>query len=83
MLVKDVGTRGRLEGCEIAENACGVWARDGGDPYPFGCTIRDHAAGTGVGTGVGVYVSACARGNVAIGAGNVFARNGGGDVVRL
>ena len=78
--VAGAGTRGRLEGCEIAGHPCsGIHVRDGGHPTLVGCTIRDNAAVAGA----GVYVEADARGNVAIGAGNVFARNVGGDVVRL
>ena len=79
MIVSDAGTKGRLEGCEIAGNAnCGVLVQDGGDPTLVGCTIRDHAAGGAA----GVYVSSSARGKAALGAGNVFACNESGDVVR-
>ena len=79
MLVSGAGTKGRLEGCEIAGTAnCGVVVEDEGDPTLVGCTIRDHAAGEAA----GILVRPDARGKAAVGAGNVFTRNEGGDVVR-
>jgi len=79
VVVSGAGSKGRLEGCEIAGNAdCGVFVQNEGDPTLVGCTIRDHAAGEAA----GIFVRASARGKAAVGAGNVFARNVGGDVVR-
>ena len=79
MLVSGAGSKGRLEGCEIAGNAnCGVYVQNGGDPTLVGCNIHDHAAGEAA----GVFVTSTARGKAALGAGNVFSRNVAGDVVR-
>ena len=68
-----------MEHCELWGNAdCGVWVQQESDPILSNCIIRDHSAGESC----GVYVTASAKGNAAIGAGCVFARNAGGDVVR-
>ena len=79
MFVGGAGSKGRLEGCEIAGNArCGVYVQEGGDPTLVGCSIHDHAAGRAA----GIFVHRTARGKAAVGVGNVFLRNEGGDVVR-
>lgn len=79
VLVSEHG-RGTLDGCEIAGNGnSGVRVLQGGNPTIFGCNIHDHA----LNIAAGVYVSADAVGNAAVGAGNVFARNVAGDVVRM
>ena len=74
----DFRGRGRLERCELWGNADGgVRVQALGDLYLAACTIRDHAAGRAT----GVYVRT--GGAATVGADCVFARNAGGDVVRV
>ena len=73
------GSKAWLDSCEIAGNAdTGLWVEKEGDAILVACTFRDHAAGRAA----GVFVTACARGKVAVGVRNVFERNEGGAVVR-
>ena len=68
--------RGRLERCELWDNANGgVVVAMGGGPTLAACTLRDHARGRAA-----VHVGAGS--NATVGADCVFARNGQGDVVR-
>ena len=72
------GARGRLERCELWGNADGgVYVWEGGNPTLAACTLRDHS--TGIATGVYVVAGS----NAAVGADCIFARNVGGDVVRV
>ena len=84
VLCHGVGTKGRLERCDIWSNmeAPGVEVKKGGDLTLIGCIIRDHRTSRFVeGSGVGLFVRANA-GGVTVGADCVFARNAWGDVVR-
>ena len=74
---------GRLEGCELwGSLGGGVFSFQGGDPTLSSCTIRDHALGAALsGSGCGVWVGSNTQGKATLEAGNVFARNAGGDVV--
>ena len=61
----------------------GIEVRDGGNPTLQNLTIRDHSRTTQAGGGCGVLIYAdVPSGKATIGAGCVFARNAGGDVVR-
>ena len=79
MSVRDKGTRGLLERCELWGNAeGGVSVKMKGDPTLARCIIRDHTAAGAA----GVCVFKCAEGKAMVGADCVFANNRGGDVVR-
>ena len=74
------GTKGRLEGCDIAGNFThGVSVSWGAAPSIVGCNVHDHSVAGA--QGVSIKSSAC--GMVTVGPGNVFARNVGGDVMGL
>ena len=76
-------TQARIEGSEIFSNAeSGVYVSDMGDPLLLGNTIRDHSLGQFFYCGAAVFVSGDAAGGATVRAGNVFARNELGDVVR-
>ena len=77
MCLSGAGTKARLEGCLLAGNAdCGFRVMEEGEADLVDCTLRDHAAGKAAGLIVDAGSSA------AVGAGCVFTRNAGGDVVR-
>ena len=84
VLVRGAATKGRLEQNVVwgnKEGGIGVYA--GSDPILLGNTIREHARRGGQrSSGIGLYIAESARGRVALGVGNVFTSNEGGDVVR-
>ena len=75
-------TLGRLEDCEVWNNARGGIHVSRGNPTIIGCTIRDHVGAAACGLFLAAEVYGYGVGNATVGAGNVFARNAGGDVVR-
>ena len=69
-----------------ANASCGVMVQSGGDPTLIGCLIRDHAYTGGkraICSGCGVFVPPSAAGKAVIDGSCVFARNEGGNVVRV
>ena len=80
--MRGVGTRGRLEGCDVAFNGdCGVHVAMKGDPTLAGCTLRGHwRSGS---KACGVFVDPTARGKGRVGADCVFTRNTGGDILGM
>ena len=80
------GGKGRLTGCDIADNGQGgLSMKEGGGAIVVGCTIRDHRVTARAGSGYGVLLQSGARTKASKAtlemSNNVFERNDRGDVV--